>query len=102
METIRIPVRRQTVAPAAGTFAADFAATLTLANGATVFVKASMNRAHGSDYRKKASIAAHPPHGLPSPALRGWFTKGEWIVWWFDAVDGFLPANPGSQLQWKP
>ncbi len=85
------------VQPAAGIFVSDVAATLTLADASTVFVKASSNRAHRSDYEKEAFIAAHLPAGLPTPALRGWFTDDCWIVLWFDAVDGVLPIQP-----WTP
>lgn len=94
-DELHVPI--VSIHPAAGTYAADFAATLTLADSSTVFVKASTNRVHRVDYEKEAFIAAHLPSGLPTPAIRGWFTYGTWILLWFDAIDGVLPLQP-----WAP
>ncbi|GAB2580520.1 hypothetical protein GCM10027269_40260 [Kribbella endophytica] len=82
------------VQPASGTFASDFAAVLTLKDASTVFVKASSDRARRADYEVESLIGGCLPTGLFTPKLRGWLTRGRWIVLWFDAVSGAPPVQP--------
>lgn len=84
------------VQPAAGTFAADFAAVLTLTDSSTLFVKASSEPTRRADYRTEAIIGSFLPAGLFTPTLQGWFEHEQWIVLWFEAVDGVSPVQPWS------
>lgn len=82
---------------AEGTFAADFAAVLTLADSSTVFAKASSDPERRADYEAEAWIGESLPSGLSTPAFRGSFRQDRWIVLWFDAVRGSHPVQP-----WAP
>lgn len=81
-------------------FSPGVAATLTLAHGGRVFLKAASpdpNPTAPEIHRQEAVIAAAMPRDAPVPAFRFAYDDGEWIALAFDNVDGAPPAEP-----WEP
>ena len=78
-------------------FGSEFAGTVQLGDGRSVFVKASASPTLMADCQVEAMVGEALPEQVSSPRLRLNVDDGTWRVLCFDAVDGHHPGRPWAK-----